>query len=67
MSEPMSLEAAILSGYAAVSGVLSVLISVPFFWFFAELPFWMRAVAVIILGLGIIELRVAYRSWKARE
>lgn len=54
-----------VAAYAGISGVLAVLMSTPFLWFFAELPGWMKLVALLILLLGIWELAVAYKVWKA--
>jgi hypothetical protein len=65
MSEQQTFSRDMVAAYAGISGVLAVLMSTPFLWFFAELPGWLKLVALLILLLGVWELLVAYKVWKA--
>lgn len=65
MTVPQSFSSNIVAIYAGLSGVLSVLMSTPFLWFFTELPEWLKVVSILILLLGIWEVFIAYKIWKA--
>jgi hypothetical protein len=65
MEEQQPFSSSMVAVYAGISGMLALLLSTPFLWHFSELPGWMKAVAILIVLLGIWEMSVAYKIWKA--